>query len=222
MRIPFKTEMDAFRVAAVLGLLLGVSILVGALSSLPYGVVVFAAGCAAGLVFELSGRETVASGLRDAASASHLHGTGPGERDVLVIAAKGVVGELRRQLQPGRVELELDVFRRLWRHDCTTGRGCRSRAERRTCGSRHRSPGLSSKGSSPKARLVTRCDGCDRGQARDFGVDEVVIVTHPRAHDWLANRMFSHLKKQLEVPVREIVMGDERDGSSPPSTEPAG
>jgi len=59
MRIPFKTEMDAFRVAAVLGLLLGVSIIVGVLSSLPYGVVVFAAGCAAGLVFELSGRETV-------------------------------------------------------------------------------------------------------------------------------------------------------------------
>ena len=35
MRVPFKTETDAFRVAAALGLLLGVSIIVGVLSSAP-------------------------------------------------------------------------------------------------------------------------------------------------------------------------------------------
>jgi hypothetical protein len=34
--------------------------------------------------------------------------------------------------------------------------------------------------------------------------------------------MLSHLKKQLEVPVREIVMGEERDQSSTPSKETAG
>ena len=112
MRIPFKTETDAFRVAAALGLLLGVSIIVGALSSPPYGVVVFAAGCAAGLVFELSGRETVDHGLRDAASAPHPHGPGPGKRHILVVAERTLAGEeLRRELQPDPgIAVELDVL----------------------------------------------------------------------------------------------------------------
>ena len=60
-------------------------------------------------------------------------------------------------------------------------------------------------------------------ELRDFGADEVVIVTHPSERTgWLANRMLNHLKKQLEVPVREIVMSEEHDGSSLPSTEQAG
>ena len=58
MRVPFKTESDAFRVAVALGLLVGASVLVGLLASRAYGVVVFAAGVAAGITFELAGRET--------------------------------------------------------------------------------------------------------------------------------------------------------------------
>ena len=53
--------------------------------------------------------------------------------------------------------------------------------------------------------------------------DEVVIVTHPSERtSWLANRMLSHLKKQLEVPVREIVMREAHGQSSTPSNESAG
>jgi hypothetical protein len=43
MRVPFKTESDAFRVAVALGLLVGAAVLVGLLASRAYGVVVFAA-----------------------------------------------------------------------------------------------------------------------------------------------------------------------------------
>jgi hypothetical protein len=57
MRLPFKTETDAFRVAVALGLVAVVSILVGWLASPAYGAVLFAAGVAAGVTFELAGRE---------------------------------------------------------------------------------------------------------------------------------------------------------------------
>jgi hypothetical protein len=58
MRVPLKTETDAFRVAVALGLLAGASIIVGLLASRAYGVVMFAAGIAAGVTFELAGRES--------------------------------------------------------------------------------------------------------------------------------------------------------------------
>ena len=227
MRIPFKTETDAFRVAAVLGLLLGVSIMVGVLSSLPYGVVVFAAGCAAGLVFELSGRETVGHGLRDAASAPHRHGPGPGRRHVLVIAERALAGgELRRQLQPeAGVELELDVLSPVmasrlhhWAGDVDRERmQARVRLEASLAWADEQ--GFVAKGEVGDADAM----GAIEDELREFGADEVVIVTHPSERtSWLANRMLSHLKKQLEVPVREIVMGEELDGSPPASTDPAG
>ncbi|MGZ4324097.1 MAG: hypothetical protein ACXVHJ_19390 [Solirubrobacteraceae bacterium] len=60
--------------------------------------------------------------------------------------------------------------------------------------------------------------GAIEDELRDFGADEVILVTHPSERtSWLANRMLSHLKQQLEVPVREIVMGEEHEQSSTPN-----
>lgn len=219
MRVPFKTETDAFRVAAALGLLAGVSIIVGALSSPPYGVVVFAAGFTAGLVFELSGRETVEHALRDAAGAPHPHGPAPGKRHILVVAERTLAGEeLRRQLQPAPgIAVELDVLSPVmasrahhWAGDVDRER---EQAQVRLEASlawaiQH---GFVAKGEvgDPDAMIAVE------DELRDFGADEVIIVTHARERtSWLANRMVSHLKTQLEVPVREIVMGEEHDQSS--------
>lgn len=227
MRIPFKTETDAFRVAAALGLLLGVSIIVGAVSSPPYGVVVFAAGCAAGLVFELSGRETVDHALREAASAPHPHGSGPGKRHVLVVAERALAGEeLSRQLQPEPgITVELDVLSPVmasrahhWAGDVDRER---EQAQVRLEASlawavQH---GFVARGEVGDPDAM----GAIEDELRDFGADEVIIVTHPSERtSWLANRMLSHLKRQLEVPVREIVMGEEHDQSSTPAEETAG
>ena len=100
MRVPFKTESDAFRVAVALGLLVGAAVLVGLLASRAYGVVVFAAGIAAGITFELAGRETDrGSALQQAADAPHLHGASGGTRHVLVVTSVTLAGEeLRREL----------------------------------------------------------------------------------------------------------------------------
>ena len=227
MRIPAKTETDAFRVAAALGLLLGASVIVGALSSLPYGVVVFAAGCAAGLVFELSGRETGDHGLRDAASAPHPHGPGPGKRHVLVVAERTLAGEeLRGQLQPEPgVDLELDVLSPVmasrlhhWAGDVDREREqAQVRLEESLAWAIQQ--GFVAKGEVGDLDAM----GAIEDELRDFGADEVIIVTHPSERTtWLANRMLSHLKKQLEVPVREIVMREAHDQSSTPPKETGG
>jgi hypothetical protein len=224
MRVPFKTETDAFRVAAALGLLLGVSIIVGVLSSAPYGVVVFAAGCAAGLVFELSGREAVDYGLRDAASTPHPHGPAPGKRHVLVVAERPLAGdELRRQLQPEPgVAVELDVLSPVmasrahqWAGDIDRERKqARARLEASLAWAMQH--GFVARGEVGDTDAMVAIED----ELRDFGADEVIIVTaRSERTNWLANRMLSHLKEQLDVPVREIVMDEEHDRSS---TEPAG
>ena len=224
MRVPFKTETDAFRVAAALGLLLGVSIIVGVLSSAPYGVVVFAAGCAAGLVFELSGRETVDHTLRDAASAPHPHGPAPGTRHVLVVAERPLDGqELRRALQPEPgVAVELDVLSPImaspahhWAGDIDLERKqARVRLEASLAWAKQHGFVARGEVGDPDAMVAIE------DELRDFGADEVIIVTHSSERtSWLANRMLDHLKKQLEVPVREVLVDGEQGGAS---TEPAG
>lgn len=220
MRIPFKTETDAFRVAAALGLVLALSIIVGALSSLPYGVVVFAAGCAAGVVFELAGRETPEHSLRDAATATHAHGAGPGKRHILVIAERVLAGDdLRRELQPqSGAEVEVDVLSPVmasrahhWAGDVDRERE-QAHARLQASLAWATAQGFVVKGEVGDHDAMAAIED----ELRDFGADEVIIVTQPSERtSWLATRMLGQLKNQLEVPVREIVIAD--DEGRPPA-----
>jgi hypothetical protein len=215
MRVPFKTETDAFRVAAALGLVLALSIIVGALSSLPYGVVVFAAGCAAGVVFELAGRETPEHSLWNAATSAHAHGAGPGKRHVLVIAERVLAGEeLRRQLQlQSGAEVEIDVLSPVmasrahhWAGDVDRERE-EAQARLQASLAWATEQGFVVKGEVGDHDAMAAIED----ELRDFGADEVIIVTQPSERtSWLASRMLSQLTKELGVPVREIVMPEEQ------------
>ena len=60
-----------------------------------------------------------------------------------------------------------------------------------------------------------------KDELRDFGADEVIIVTHYRERtSWLANRMLGHLARELDIPVREIALGDDPDRSTLPPASP--
>ena len=227
MRIPFKTETDAFRVAAALGLLLGLSIIVGVLSSLPYGVVVFAAGCAAGVVFELAGRDTPEHALRDAAAAGRAHGPGPGKRHVLVVAERALAGEeLRTQLQlRGRTEVELDVLSPVMASRAHHWAGDVDReleeAQARLQASLRwaKEQGFVAKGEVGDHDAMRALED----ELREFGADEVIIVTEASERtNWLASRMLGQLKTQLEVPVREILVPDEQGEQPAWQDSPAG
>src|SRR5690242_4942406 len=111
MRIPLRTESDVFRVVEALGLATGISILIGWLARPAYGIVAFAAALAAGLTFELVGREPERRApLREASQAPHPHGAPAGKRHVLVVASEPLAGDdLAHELGRGE-DVELDVL----------------------------------------------------------------------------------------------------------------
>src|SRR6266508_2194367 len=226
MRIPFKTETDAFRVAAVLGLVGGASILVGWLSSRPYGVVVFAAGIAAGVTFELAGRETDRrSALREAAHGPHRHGASGVQRHILVVASETLAGEeLRNELRTaGGAGVELDVLAPIlasrshyWATDVDREREeARARLEASLAWAAEQ--GFAAKGEVGDPEPLVGIED----ELRDFGADEVIIASHPRERaSWLARRMLGHLQRELDVPVRQIAVADDRDRSPAPPHPP--
>ena len=228
MRIPFKTETDAFRVAVALGLLAGASVLVGWLASRAYGVVVFAAGIAAGVTFELAGREAGRrSPLREAAHAPHPHGAGGGQRHILVVASEKLAGEeLCRELrEAGGAGVELDVLAPIlasrshyWASDVDRERReARARLDASLAWAAEQGFTASGEVGDPDPLVAIE------DELRDFGADEVIIATHPRERtSWLARRMLGHLERELDVPVREIVVDDDHDRSAVPPQPSAG
>jgi hypothetical protein len=225
MRVPFKTESDAFRVAVALGLLAGLSILVGWVASEPYGVVVFAAGVAAGVTFELAGRETGGvSSLQEAAAGAHPHGVTGGKRRVLVIAEQTLRGrELCRQLQGADgAAVELDVLAPVmasrshhWASDVDRERReAQARLEASLAWAAEQ--GFAARGEVGDADPLVAIED----ELRDAGAAELIIVTDRRAREsWLARRMLGHLIRELQIPVRELVVEDEQHGST---TQPEG
>jgi hypothetical protein len=208
MRVPFKTETDAFRVAAALGLLVAASIVLGLVTARAYGVVLFAAGIAAGVTFELAGREgTAPSALHDAAHAPHPQGATGGARHVLVVAGVALAGDaLVAELGPGA---ELDVLAPIqasrshhWASDLDHERQeARVRLDASlTWALRH---GFTAKGQVGDADPLAAIED----ELRDFGADEIVVAMdeHERA-SWLANRMLRHLERELDIPVRQVVV----------------
>jgi hypothetical protein len=226
MRLPFRTETDAFRVAVALGLVAGASLLVGWLASRAYGVVLFAAGIAAGVTFELAGRETDrGSALQEAADAPHRHGASGGKRHLLVVTSVKLAGEeLRRELAAaGGAGVELDVLAPIlasrshyWASDTDREREeARERLDASLAWAAEQ--GFAAKGEVGDPDPLMAIED----ELRDFGADEVIIVTHPRERtSWLANRMLGHLVSELDVPVREIALGDDQDRSAVPPPSP--
>jgi GABA permease len=198
-----------------LGVVAAAAVLVGWLTSQAYGVVLFAAGIAAGVTFELAGRETDRrSSLQQAADAPHRHGASGGKRHILVVASETLAGEeLRRELAAaGEAGVELDVLAPIlasrshyWASDLDHERAeARERLEASLAWAA--AQGFAAKGEVGDPDPLVAIED----ELRDFGADEVIVATHSREHtSWLAKRMLGHLTRELDVPVREVVVGDD-------------
>jgi hypothetical protein len=220
MRIPGKSEADAFRIATALGLLVAGSVLVGWVASPAYGAVLFAAGVAAGLTFELAGPETNRRlTLREAAHSPHRHGPSGGKRHILVVATSPLAGEELREELMGRDrgEIELDVLvpilasrSHYWASDYDHEREeAQVRLEASLAWAAGQGiPATGDVGDpDPLAAAET--------ELRDFGADEVIVATHRRdCTSWLATRMVDHLSRELDVPVKQIAVDDDRERSA--------
>jgi hypothetical protein len=151
--------------------------------------------------------------LREAAHERHPHGASLGKRHVLVVANETLAGdELRERitrLDGERVEVDVlalvltshlhygvsDIDRELAE--------ARARLDRSLAWARGH--GIVARGEvgdpSPTVAI--------EDELRDFGADEVIVVTHPCEREtWQEHGELERLRRELDVPVTHVVVGD--------------
>jgi len=213
MRIPVKSEGDAFRWAIGGAAVSGVAVTVGALAGTPYGLVLFGGALLGALVWELGDEPDRMRPLREAASAAPR--SGDARHRVLVIANETVGGEeLRAALEeraarkpevrvvcpilPSRAHyLASDIDREL-------GQARERLAQTLVWAREH---GLEATGDvSQEPPLGAAADAL-----RTFAADEVIVSTHPPARSrWLEAGLVERLRAELDIPVQHVVVDLER------------
>ena len=213
MRTPIRSETDAFRFAIGGVIVIVVSVLVGWLSDPLIGVGVFVLALAAGTVAYLRvARSDRGEPLRQAARAEHPHGARPGTRHVLVVANEPLAGdELREQILGERGErVEVDVLAPVLLSRVHYGVSdidselaqARERLERSLQWARKE--GITARGEVGDPSTTTAI----ADELRDFGADEVIVVTHAReSESWQERDELERLRSELDVPVVHLEAG---------------
>jgi hypothetical protein len=210
MRTPIRSEQEAFRFAIAGVLAVGLAVLIGWLIDALVGVAAFAFVLAVALLAYLrAGNPDRREPLRRAASGEHPHGAVPGGRHVLVIANDVLSGEeLRTRIigeACGRVELDVlapvlasrvhhgvsDIDREL--------KEARTRLERSLRWAH--AQGIAARGEVGDPSATTAIED----ELRDFGADEVIVVTHPSEQlTWQEREELERLRGELDVPVVQV------------------
>ena len=225
MRAPIRSESDAFRATFGGALLVVVSVVVGWLTvPLASVAVVVLGGVLAAIAYLYVARSDRRPVLRDAARAPHPHGAVLGERHVLVVANQALSGTELRELILGDGEhVELDVLAPVLTSHLHYGvsdidrelEGARARLER-------------SLAWADTLNIIVRGEVGDpspttalEDELRDFGADEVIVVTHPpdRA-TWQERAELERLRRELDVPVRHVVVSDSSEPGADAASRP--
>jgi hypothetical protein len=214
MRPPIRSEPDAYRFTLALALLIIVSAGIGALVRPLVGLGVFiAAIVVAAIVYIAKAGSDRRPTLREAAHAPHPHGAAPGKRHVLVVANEALAGDgLREQImQSARGSVEIDVLApvltsRVHLQVTDVDREvneARARLERSLAWARDQ--GIDARGEVGDVSATTAIED----ELRDFGADEVIVVTHPREREtWQERGELERLRRELDVPVTHFVVDD--------------
>jgi hypothetical protein len=216
MRIPVKSERDAFFLAYGTAVVLGAAIVLGVLAGVLYGVVLVAGVVIGALVWELRTRDVDRpQPAREAAEAAP-----PGDATchrVLVVANETVAGrELREEImrradRTPRVRVVCPILPS--RAHLITSDIDRELAEARTrldetlaWAGEH---GIEATGGvSADTPLMAAAD-----ELRRFPADEVIVSTHPQARSrWLESGLVERLRDELDIPVHHVVVDLERAG----------
>jgi hypothetical protein len=213
MRAPIRSEPDAFRLSLLAAAAVVVCLLAGWALAPPVGVALFAVALAAALVVYLRApnpdRRRV---LQEAAHARHPHGAPAGVRHVLVVANDTLAGEeLRERIVGGDgAPVEVDVLAPVLTSPVHLGvtdvdretRAAQRRLERSLAWARAQR--IRARGSVGRTTPELSIED----ELRDFGADEVIVVTHPRGREtWQERRELERLQAELDVPVTHLVVG---------------
>lgn len=212
MRTPIRSESDAFRLAMLGAAVVVVCLLVGWLVAVWAGCALLAVALAVALVAWLRAPDPDhRRRLREAAHAPHPHGAPAGVRHVLVVANETLRGaELRERIVGGDgASVEVDVLAPVLTSHVHLGvtdvdretRAAQRRLERSLAWMREQR--IRARGSvgrtSPNVSI--------EDELRDFGADEVIVVTHPHAREtWQERGELERLRAELDVPVTHLVV----------------
>jgi hypothetical protein len=213
MRAPIRSESDAFRLTLGGALLAVFSVVVGSISVPLAGVAVFLLGAAmATIAYVRVARADCRPVLRDAAQAPHPHGAVAGERHMLVVANQALSGsDLRERILRHGGHVALDILAPVLTSHLHYGvsdidrelEDARSRLERSL--SWAQTLHISVRGEVGDPSPTTALED----ELRDFGADEVIVVTHPREREtWQERSELERLQRELDVPVTHVVVSD--------------
>jgi hypothetical protein len=216
-RIPGSSERSAFSILLMFALWSLVAVLLGVAIEPWVGFVVFGVGACAAVVFLLVSKDPEPRRpLAVAARSPHRHGGDPGSRHVLVVANETLTGSLLRDViaRRGGTSLQLDILAPVLTsraHHLMSDYGAETReAQRRLDASLAwaGSQGLEATGEVGDPDPLTGIED----ELRDFGADEVIVVTHPRKQaNWAESGELERLRRELEVPITHVVIDRERD-----------
>lgn len=213
MRTPIRSEREAFRFVFASVAVIGISVLVGWLTEALVGGAVFAlAVVLAGIAYLRADNPDRRTVLHDAAHDPHPHGAPAGMRHVLVVANEALAGdELRAQInrpEAGRVEVDV-LAPVLTSHvhytfsDIDSALAdARARLDRSLAWARQY--GIVARGEIGDPNPTTAIED----ELRDFGANEVIVVTHPREREtWQEQGELERLRRELDVPVTHVMVG---------------
>jgi hypothetical protein len=213
MRAPIRSESDAYRFTLGAAAVIGVSVVVGWLVTPLAGVAVLAlATVAAAVAYLVIGGKDHPMVLRDAANEPHPNRATAGRRHVIVVANEPLAGAELRDAILGHTgtEVEVDVLApvlashfHLAMSDVDAELAeARTRLDRSLAWAREH--GITVRGEVGDPSPTTALED----ELRDFGADEVIVVTHPRESElWQERGELERLRRELSVPVTQFVLG---------------
>jgi hypothetical protein len=213
MRLPIRSETEAVRLVFAGTAIVAISILLGIVTTALVGVAVFVlALIVAAVAYLRAGNPDARTPLHDAEHESHPHGAPRGTRHVLVVANETLAGEeLTDRITHGDSRsVEVDVLAPVLTSHLhyamsdidTELANARTRLQRSLVWAREH--GIAARGEVGDPNPMIALED----ELRDFGADEVIVVTHRREQEtWQERGELERLRGELEVPVTHVAVG---------------
>jgi GABA permease len=212
MRMPIKSEADAFRIALGAAALIGVSVLLGAILSPVVGVALFAGGILGAIWLDVSIHDPDRlEPLHEAALESAREPRRPARKRILVVANQTLGGEeLKREiLSRGEPRPELRIVAPVL---CSRAHYLTSDIDHEMVEARERldetlrwahDQGFEAIGVVGDVSPLIAIEDA----LRQFGADELIISTHiPKRSHWLEAGVVDRARAELDIPVTHVTV----------------
>jgi hypothetical protein len=207
-----RSEAEAVRFVFAVAAVIALSLLIGLLITPLAGLAVFALALVIGAIAYLrAANPDQRTPLRDAEHDPHPHGAPGGTRHVLVVANETLGGdELYARIaaadeRPVEVDVLAPVLTSRMHYAMSDIDSEMAQAQTRLNRSLvwAKSHGILARGQVGDPNPTTALED----QLRDFGADEVIVVTHPREREtWQEHDELERLRRELDVPVTQFTV----------------